>query len=300
MDTALRAVVLGAGAGGGLPQWNCGCMNCRDARAGKIPGQTQSSLMVSADGETWVVLNASPDIRTQCAKQIQLAPDGLRGTSIKSVVLTNGDIDHIAGLLCLREKTAFKIFATQEILSILSENPVFSALDKDTVLRCEIKVGETFEAAPGIFLRAFYVPGKVPLFQEKGVVDTELISENTIGLMVNSGEKRLCYVPGCASIQTNLLQHLDKTDLLFFDGTLWSDTEMRTTRTGLKTGRRMGHIPISGPNGSLSAFTDFPNMRRAYIHINNTNPILQPSSPQRQTVEQAGWIVTQDGMEFRL
>ena len=256
--------------------------------------------MVSAHSKTWVVLNASPDIRTQCADQTQLSPDGLRETSIKSVVLKSGDIDHIAGLLCLCEKTAFTIFATQDILSILSENAVFSALDQEMMLRCELTVGDTFEAATGLFIRAFHIPGNVPLFPEKGEVETELLSENTIVVIVKAGEKRLCYVPGCASIQTSFLQYLNETDWLFFDGTLWSDTEMRTTRTRLKTGRRMGHVPISNPNGSLSAFTKFPNMRRAYIHINNTSPISQPRSAQQQAVEQAGWIVTQDGMEFHL
>lgn len=300
MEQYLRVIVLGAAAGGGLPQWNCGCPNCVDARAGAIPRLTQSSVIVSADGKNWVLLNASPDIRSQCENQPALYPTGIRGTPISSVVLTNGDIDHIAGLLVLREKTGFDIFATREILSIFEQDSVFSVLDPELVRSNRMEIGQEFTPAPDLKMTAFTVPGKVPLFQESGDVDTMMISENTIGLRISAHGKTLCYVPGCAQIRPDFLDRLKDTDLLLFDGTVWQNEEMIETGTGTKTAARMGHVSIKGEGGSLLAFAGLPDLRRAYIHINNTNPILQPGSDQRQEVEAAGWTVTQDGMEFRL
>ena len=162
----LTGLVLGAAAGGGLPQWNCGCPNCIDARAGKIPSAGQSSLAVSLDGKSWSVLNASPDIRQQMQVNTALHPRDLRDTPLKSILLTNGDIDHIAGLLSLREQTPFTLFATHEIQAVLTENRIFDAVSRDKVDRLTITLGEEFDLQPGLEATVFPVPGHGPSFME--------------------------------------------------------------------------------------------------------------------------------------
>ncbi|MEO9572949.1 MAG: pyrroloquinoline quinone biosynthesis protein PqqB [Roseobacter sp.] len=296
----MRVLILGAAAGGGLPQWNCGCPNCVSARSGDIEPQSQSSVAVSADGESWVVLNASPDIRTQLLAAEPLYPGAIRGTPVSAVVLTNGDIDHIAGLLILREKTAFDVYATGEILGVLSENAVFGVLDPDHVVQKKMRIGKTFEPAEGLSITPYNVPGKVPLYQEKGDVDTALISENTIGLEVKANGKTMQYVPGCAMLTKTIKERFASSDQLLFDGTVWQNDEMKTTSTGIKTGRRMGHIPISGDDGSLAQLADVQGPAKTYIHINNTNPIWNPKSPERRALKDAGWSIAYDGMEIVL
>lgn len=296
----MRVLVLGAAAGGGLPQWNCGCSNCESARNGHIAPQSQSSVAVSADGNSWTVLNASPDIRTQLLDAAPLHPKTVRHTPVSSVVLTNGDIDHIAGLLVLREKTGFDVYATGDILGALSANPVFGVLDPEHVVMRQMRVGVAFEPSAGLSVIAYHVPGKVPLYQEAGQVDTTLISENTIGLEIRANGRIFQYVPGCAMITPEIKGRFAASDHVFFDGTVWQNDEMKHTATGVKTGRRMGHIPISGEDGSLALLSDISGPKKTYIHINNTNPIWEPGSPERRAVEEAGWSVAHDGLEVVL
>jgi pyrroloquinoline quinone biosynthesis protein B len=292
---ALRARILGAAAGGGLPQWNCGCENCRLARADKIPALTQSSIAVSGNGHDWAILNASPDIRQQLAEAPPLHPTGLRESPLKAVLLTNGDIDHVGGLLTLRESQPFRLFATAEIHAALAANPVFAALDPALVRREEVALGEPFELAPGVEAELFAVPGKVPLYLEGAEVATDLEGEQTVGVRLGQGT---FYIPGCATVTPALAGRLRGAALVFFDGTLWQDDEMIRTGTGRKTGRRMGHMSIDGPEGSIAAFADLGVGRRVYVHMNNTNPVLRPASAERRAAEAAGWIIGQDGMEF--
>lgn len=292
----MKILILGAAAGGGVPQWNCGCRNCADARKGLIPSLSQSSIAVSGDGLSWAVLNASPDIRHQLARATQLAPKGLRGTPIEGVVLTNGDVDHVAGLLTLREKTPFDLYATAEIHAALAENPIMGVMDPALVSRQPFALGDAISIA-GVGIECFAVPGKVPLYKEAGEVKTDEVSETTIGLMLSANGRRVAYIPGCAAIPEDLLQRTKGADLLLFDGTVWENEEMPKMGAGQKTGRRMGHIPISGPDGSMARFQGYGG-RKVYIHINNTNPILQPESPERRRVEAEGWTLALDGMEI--
>ena len=258
---------------------------------------TQSSVAVTGDGRSWAVLNASPDIRAQLAATAELHPDGLRGTPIRSVVLTNGDIDHVAGLLTLRERTAFDVFATGAGLDILGSNGVFGVLAPDLVHQRRIALGEPFEPAPGLAVTAFAVPGKVALFLEDGEPDTKLVGEQTVALEIEGGGRRALYVPGCAAVTDDLMARAAGADLLLFDGTVWEDDDMSATGTGTKTGRRMGHLPMSGPEGSLARLSGL-GARKVFIHVNNTNPVLQPDSPQRAAIGTAGWELAQDGMEL--
>ncbi|MGB0506442.1 MAG: pyrroloquinoline quinone biosynthesis protein PqqB [Pikeienuella sp.] len=295
-----RALILGAAAGGGLPQWNCGCENCNLARARDIPAQSQSSVAVTADGEAWAVLNASPDIRDQLAKSPPLHPTDARVSPMKSVLLTNGDIDHVAGLLTLREQQPFTLFATAEILQVIADNPIFGALNPAFVRREAISLDQSFELVPGLTATLFAVPGKVPLYLEGETVKTDLEGEQTVGVHLQAGERVAFYIPGCAAMTPALRERLEGAALVFFDGTLWRDDEMVTAGLSQKTGKRMGHMSMSGEEGSMSAFDDMTVGRKVYVHMNNTNPVLRPTSEERRAVENAGWIVAMDGMEIAI
>ncbi|MEM1346202.1 MAG: pyrroloquinoline quinone biosynthesis protein PqqB [Pseudomonadota bacterium] len=291
--------ILGAAAGGGLPQWNCGCPNCDAARAGIIPSQTQSSLAVSADERTWALLNASPDIGRQLLDTPALYPTGPRQSPLRAVLLTNGDIDHVAGLLTLREKQPFALYATPEIHAVLAANPIFQALDEALVERRGVSLDTPREILPGLSVTLFAVPGKVPLYLEGAKVETDLEGEQTVGVELSNGTTRTAYIPGCARITPRLSARLEGLDVLFFDGTLWDDDEMIRAGLGQKTGRRMGHMPISGAEGSIAALAGLAIGRKIYVHMNNTNPVLVPGSPEREEAEAAGWTIGQDGMEVR-
>lgn len=296
----LRARILGAAAGGGLPQWNCGCHNCSLARSGVLPGLTQSSLAVSGDGIEWVLLNASPDVRMQLAAAPVLHPTGPRRSPLRAVLLTNGDIDHVAGLLGLRERQPFTLFATQEILDMLADNPIFDVLAPDLVARRPIRLGEAVEVAPGLVAEFFSVPGKVPLYLEDAEVATDLEGEQTVGLRLDAGGEPAFYIPGCAAVTPALADRLRDAALVLFDGTLWRDDEMIAEGVGTKTGRRMGHVSMSGPDGAIAAFAGLNVRRKIFVHMNNTNPVLRPDSSERAEATAAGWEIGFDGMELQL
>ncbi|KGJ09372.1 pyrroloquinoline quinone biosynthesis protein PqqB [Paracoccus versutus] len=294
----MRIVILGSGAGGGVPQWNCGCRNCEAARAGRIPAMSQSGIAVSANGRDWALVNASPDLRQQLAATPALRPGGLRGSPIRSVLVTNGDIDHVAGLLTLREGQGFDLFATPAIHDVLAANPMLAALDPRLVARRPVALEQGFDLAPGLVARLFAVPGKVPLYLEGERVETELMGEQTVGVELAAGGRRVFYIPGCASVPGWLRDRIAGADALLFDGTLWTDDEMLRAGLGAKTGRRMGHVPVSGPGGSLEALRDLALGARIYVHLNNSNPLVDPASPERAQAQAAGWQVGHDGMEI--
>jgi len=306
--------VLGSAAGGGLPQINCNCRNCADARAG-VPGlapRTQSSVAVSGDGKSWVLLNASPDLRQQIAATPQLAPDpalGLRSSPIRAVVLTNGDLDHIAGLVSLREGLSLNLYASREVHAALDANGIFNALDRTLVPRVVLAGEEPIELRQGdvglgLTLEAFPVPGKVALYLEDPAAGPAFGTRagDTLGLKItdrtNGGA--FYFIPGCAAVDDRLAARLRGAELVLFDGTLYTDDEMIAQELSAKTGKRMGHISMSGPEGSMAAFDKLDVRRRIFTHINNSNPALREGSPERRAVEAAGWEVACDGMEIGL
>jgi pyrroloquinoline quinone biosynthesis protein B len=302
----LAAIVLGAAAGGGFPQWNCRCAVCRLAWAGdkRVKPRTQASLAVSADGEHWILLNASPDLRAQIQANQNLQPrgqahDNARGSPIAAVVLTGAEIDQTAGLLSLRERSPFTLYATAASLAAIADNPMFTALAAGVVSRRAVVPGERFALGYDIEAELFIVPGKVPLYLEGDDPDTASESAANVGVEIFSGAARLAFVPGAAAITPAVMQRLARADVVFFDGTLFTDDEMITTGTGEKTGRRMGHMPLDGPDGSLAALAGL-RARRIFVHINNTNPILVEGSPERARVAAAGWEVAEDGLEVVL
>ena len=298
----LTAIVLGAAAGGGFPQWNCRCPTCRLAWEGdaRVRPRKQASLAVSADGESWLLINASPDLSQQLRQSKALHPrSATRGSPIETVILTGAEIDQVAGLLCLREREPFGICATAATLAALADNPMFGVLAPDLVRRQAIAPGAWLALAGGLSAQLFTVPGKVPLYLEGEDPETASETAANVGIELAAADARISYVPGAAAVTPGMMQRLARADVVFFDGTLFRDDEMIATGTGTKTGRRMGHMPIDGEDGSLRALAGIAG-RRIYVHINNTNPILVEGSPERLQVERAGWEVAEDGMEIVL
>ena len=294
--------MLGAAAGGGYPQWNCRCPVCCLAWEGdaRVKPRTQTSVAVSVDGDRWALLNASPDLRAQLNRTAALHPrGGLRSSPIAAVVLTGAEVDQIGGLLNLRERQSFALYGTAETFAALHENPVFNVLAAETVSRRVVPVGEPFALADGLEAELFAVPGKAPLYREGEAPELGTETGVTVGIEVRAEPARLAYVPGAASLTPSLLGRLGRSDVILFDGTLYTDDEMIRTGTGTKTGRRMGHMPIDGPGGSLAALAGISG-RRIYLHINNTNPILVDGSAERRRIEAAGWEVAEDGLEITL
>jgi pyrroloquinoline quinone biosynthesis protein B len=296
----LTAIVLGAAAGGGFPQWNCRCRVCRLAWDGdaRVKPRTQASLAVSADGERWLLLNASPDLRAQLQATPALHPRGEpRGSPIAAIVLTGGEVDQTAGLLHLREREPFTLFGTAETLVTVAANPMFAVLAADVVRRRVAALGEPFMPVPGLSAELFTVPGKLPLYLEGDNPALDAETAANVGVELVADGKRLLYVPGAAAVTPALMARFARADVVLFDGTLYDDNEMIASSTGTKTGRRMGHMPID--SGSLTALAGLA-ARRIYVHINNTNPILIDGSPERRRVNAAGFEVAEDGMEIVL
>jgi pyrroloquinoline quinone biosynthesis protein B len=302
--------VLGSAAGGGFPQWNCNTRLSRLAWDGSsaVTARTQSSIAVSANGDGWAVFNASPDIRQQIAATPELHPNrtgGPRNSPIKAVVLTNGDVDHVAGLLSLRERQSFDLYASERVLTVLDDNSIFNVLAPDIVRRLDLELNckTQLKGLDGLSLEAFPVPGKIALYLEDASRGPDFGTESgdTIGLKIEApGSATLFYIPGCAAVTADLLDRVHGADCLLFDGTVFVDTEMLDLNVGEKTGRRMGHVPIAGDGGSLYAFDRASIKRKVYIHINTTNPILEIGSEAHSTVTSAGWEIAADGMTISL
>jgi pyrroloquinoline quinone biosynthesis protein B len=300
--TRLAAIVLGSAAGGGFPQWNCRCPTCRLAWAGdlRVRPRTQTSLAVSGDGESWVLINASPDLPQQVRQTPALHPcSGTRGSPIKAIVLTGAEVDQAAGVLSLREREAFTLYATPATHAALADNAMFAVLAPDLVIREAVLPEQALALPGGLQAQLFMVPGKVPLYMEGEDPETAGETAANVGVELARGDARIAFIPGAAAITPAMRERIADADVVFFDGTLFCDDEMMTSGTGSKTGRRMGHMPIAGEGGSLAAL-DGLRARRIYLHINNTNPILIDGSPQRREVERHGWEVAEDGMKIVL
>ena len=300
----MRLIVLGAAAGGGFPQWNSACPIGRRAwqRDPAARWRTQCSVALSADGERWILLNASPDLRQQILATAELHPRrGPRHSPIVALVLTNGDVDHVAGLLSLRESQRFALYATGAVLEVLERNPIFDVLNPEFVRRQRLLLEEPVELEGGVTVVPFAVPGKVPLYLEGDALEIGAETEDVIGLQLGDApSQKAFFIPGCARLTAALAQRLRGAALVLFDGTLWADDEMIRSETGVKTGARMGHMSLSGPDGTLAAFAPLGVRRKILIHVNNTNPVLLEDSAERAAVEAAGWEVACDGMEITL
>jgi pyrroloquinoline quinone biosynthesis protein B len=269
--------------------------------------RTQTSIAVSADGRAWTVLDASPDLRAQISNAAALQPrvnDPPRSSPIKAVALTGCEIDQVAGLPSLREADVLQLLATDFVLESLLESTVFDALTPQAVTRHAIEVGKPFEPfdGAGISLTAIPVAGKIPLHLRPSQNDRHWRGDETIGFVLEdeASGRRAAYVPACASVTDTLRSALSGIDTLLFDGTLYSDDEMVEQRLSSKTGASMGHMCMSGAGGSIESLHDVAIARRIFIHLNNSNPVLDENSRERHAVISAGWEVAADGMELRL
>ena len=308
----MRIKLLGTAAGGAFPQWNCACRNCRSLREGRFHGKarTQLQVAVKAEGGSWFLLNASPDIRAQIENDPVFHPAGaVRTTPIAGIILTSGDLDQVLGVLMLREFQQFRIFATPALQQILREdNSMFAVLNRvpDQVEWTDIAPGTPFPLAPDrgtenhlcctpISLGQ-HLPSYVPEFRRKHIATNECL----LGLIIQSPSgRRLGYFPAVAAINPTLVRVLQNVDAVLFDGTFWSNDELNATRGTGPTAREIGHVPVSGANGSLEALSGL-NARKIYVHINNTNPMLDESSAEYRGVREAGWEIGEDGWEFEL
>ncbi len=308
----LRVVVLGAGAGGGVPQWNCGCGGCRAARAnGRELFRTQASVAFSGDGEHWFLINASPDLRQQLNATPQLHPKAgaLRHTPIAGVILTNSEVDAVAGLLSMREGSPFTIYAHEKVLAILATNSIFNVLNEKNVRRQPIAIREPFEprlpdgTRSGLEVLPFAVPGKSAWYLEgKAHPGGESGDGDTLGLKITDKAtgKFFYFIAACAEVTDALKAEIDGASLVFFDGTVWRDDEMIRAGLGHKTGKSMGHVAMSGEDGAIARLADLNIDRKLFLHINNSNPALLPGSPERKITEEAGWQIPADGTEIVL
>jgi pyrroloquinoline quinone biosynthesis protein B len=308
----LRVVVLGAAAGGGVPQWNCGCPVCRKARSdGGELQSTQASIAVSADGEHWYLINASPDLRQQVTATPQLHPKAgqLRHSPIAGVILTNGEVDAVAGLLSMREGSPFTLYAHERVLAILRSNSIFNVLNEKNVKRQVIEIDQAFEPAlpdgspSGIEVLAFAVPGKGAWYLEgKAHPAGGDGTGDTLGLRIldKSSGKYFYFLAACARVTEDLKSRLAGASLVFFDGTVWRDDELIAAGLGAKTGQSMGHISMSGDHGAIASLAGLDIGKKVFLHINNSNPALLRRSDERKAAEQAGWQIPADGTEITL
>jgi len=300
----MRIRVLGSAAGGGFPQWNCGCPNCRGLRAGTLKAipRTQESVAVSCDGEHWVLLNASPEIRQQIESFPPLHPKKPRHSPIAAIVLTNGDLDHCLGLLSLRENHPLTVHATDRVRRGFTEgNVLYRTLERfdGQVTWRALKLGREDELASGLTVEAVPVPGKLPIHLEASSAPD---AEDSVGVRIRETGRGtvLAYFSGVGGVTPAVAQALEDADAVFFDGTFWSEDELPALGVGDKRARDMAHAPLGGPHGSLAALGALRASRRILIHLNNTNPLLREDSPERAQVSAHGWEVAYDGMEVSL
>ncbi len=309
----MQVKVLGTAAGGGFPQWNCACRNCRSLRRGTFSGKarTQLQVAVSCDGISWFLLNASPDLRTQIEANPCLHPRGSgRHSPISGVLLTSGDLDQSLGLLLLREMQPLQIFATASIRRILREdNSMFSMLHRtaDQAQWEDIVPGTAFDLSPktgepsAIKCLPVSVATRFPSYVTAKRAAALKPNEAVLGLILQSGSgKRLGYFPVVAHLSPTLVQQLESLDALLFDGTFWTDDELIKLQHGGQTAREMGHIPVSSPEGSLDLLSGLRCPRKMLVHINNTNPVLDESGPEYREVRERGWEIAEDGCHLDL
>jgi pyrroloquinoline quinone biosynthesis protein B len=303
----MQIVLLGTAAGGGFPQWNCWCPTCRVARKdpGKARPRTQSSVAVTADGERWFLLNASPDVREQLASLSVHPPDGNRHVPVAGVVATDAELDHTLGIVLLREGRRLRLYATCAVRRVLEEDsrllPVTRAFAAVDVVELPaaggpVSLDGTNGEASGLTVETFTVPAEPPRFASTA------LPGHTIGLVLRDASTggAFAFVPGCGGLDESLLARIEKTNLVLFDGTFWTDDELIGLGISDRTARQMDHLPVSGPDGSLNRLSRLEGPRRVYTHINNTNPMLIEDSPEHAAVERAGLLVGRDGMRFEV
>ncbi len=312
----MQVKILGSAAGGGFPQWNCACPNCRGLRAGTFRGKarTQTQLAIRADSSSWFLLGSSPDLRAQIESTPELHPRAPEGTPrhspIAGAVLLNADIDHVLGLLLMRELQPLCVYATKSVRRILTkDNSMFAMLQrvpgqvswKEFVPGAQFRLSTSAGEDVGLRCRALPLGTHFPSYVSAPRRSQLSPLESSLGLIVESPTgKRLAYMPAVPRLDIRLSKHLETCDVLLFDGTFWSHDELIRIQGSGQTSHEMGHIPISSTDGSLSRLAQLRCPRKIYIHINNTNPILNEAGPEYRQVRESGWEIAEDGWQFEL
>jgi pyrroloquinoline quinone biosynthesis protein B len=313
----MRVKILGSAAGGAFPQWNCACPNCRSLRAEKFKGKarSQTQVAISSDNRSWFLLGASPDLRSQIESTPELQPrfevsNGIRQSPIAGAILANADIDHVLGLLLLRELQPLRIHATASIRRILREdNSMFAMLHRiaNQASWTDFAPGETFplrdaeDQDSGIKCHALSLGTHFPAYVSTERQHTLSANEASLGFILDSPSgKLLAYMPAVPELSDELMRWFEAVDVLLLDGTFWSDDELICIQGSGQTARQMGHVPVSGPEGTVSRLAQLRRPRKIYLHINNTNPMLSEAGPEYRQVRDAGWEIAEDGWQFDL
>ena len=308
--------VLGSAAGGGFPQWNCACPNCRSLRAGTFHGKarTQTQLAISADSDRWFLLGASPDLRTQIESTPELRPrtakNVTRDSQIFGAVLLNADIDHVLGLLLLRELQPLRVYATKSVRRILSkDNSMFAMLQRvpNQVSWIEFAPGSSFTLADpegedsGLRCRTLPLGTHFPAYVSAPRRSQLSPLESSLGAIIESPSgKRLAFMPAIPRLDAKLIKQLESCDVILIDGTFWSADELIRMQGSIQSAWDMGHVPVSSSEGSLAKLAHLKHPRKIYVHVNNTNPMLNEDSPEYRQVRDAGWEIAEDGWQFEL
>jgi pyrroloquinoline quinone biosynthesis protein B len=308
----MQIKILGSAAGGGFPQWNCACPNCSAVRAGRFAGKqrTQAQVIASGDGQSWFLLGASPDLRSQIEAAPELHPRaGVRISPIAGVVLASSDLDHVLGLLLLRELQPLRVFATASVLQILQQdNSFFRMLNR---VPRQVEWSTIIPGAPfaltsadgrgsGMVGTAATLGTRYPAYVTQERAGQLRSTEAVTGLIVESSGRRLAYLSTVGSIDEALIATLNDVDVLLFDGTFWSDDELIQVAGSGARAHQMGHVPVGGSDGSLRRLAKLRSGKKIFIHLNNTNPMLNESSPEHREVRDAGWEIAEDGWQFTL
>jgi pyrroloquinoline quinone biosynthesis protein B len=309
----MHVKILGSAAGGGFPQWNCACPNCRLLREGTFPGKARAQLQVaiSSDRQSWILLNASPDLRSQINQDSDLHPRAAkRGTPITSVFLTSAELDQVLGLLSLREFQSFRVYATRSVQKILREdNSVFRTLNRvgsqvswvDIEPNQKLTVTNPSAEREPFQLEFIALSSHFPTYVSPERSSQLCARESLLGIVVASASgARLAYFPSVPAIDAALLKHLTSADVILMDGTFWADDELIQVRGEGPTARQIGHVPISGDDGTLKRLKALRATRKIFVHINNTNPVLNESTQQFRQICEAGWELAEDGWELTL
>jgi pyrroloquinoline quinone biosynthesis protein B len=292
----VKVRILGSAAGGGVPQWNCNCPNCRAARTAKFSNlrRTQSSIAVSADDKNWILFNTSPDLCSQIAAFPSLTRGGkkLRNTNIAAIALTDGELDHVTGLLSLRENKKLRLVCTKTVEELLTKKfPLLPVLKN----YCDVRVSNFPIRVASLQISALDFGSKSPPYAPRlkcrGLV---------VGLRIESAKKSLAYLPCLPAISVEVEKFIAGCDCILVDGTFWSEREMVSLGLTKRSAADMGHVPISGLHGTLAWLQPLKIPRKIYTHINNTNPILKKNSHEQKMVARAGVEISCDGTDIRL
>jgi pyrroloquinoline quinone biosynthesis protein B len=308
----MQVKILGSAAGGAFPQWNCACANCRAVRAGTFQGKprSQTQVALTEDGRSWFLLGASPDLRAQIEATPDLHPrDGERQSPIAGVVLANADLDHVLGLLLLRELQPLRIYAAASVRHILLEdNSMFAMLQRvpnqavwtNFALETQFNLCNAQGKDSGLRCRALSLGVHYPAYVTAERQSHLTPGEASLGFIIASASPagpQFAYLPAVPHLDDRLLGQLDACDVLLFDGTFWSDDELIRVQGSGQTAHQMGHIPVET---ALVKLAGLRRPRKIFLHINNTNPMLDEASPEHRQVRDAGWEIAEDGWQFDL